>query len=279
VRRLTIARFDTATNAFRAYQRRLRLALPQPWSRFMGAIAHPTSMLPHADARREFREEGMIEKCAGRSVPFGPATLNLSERVVEVPWALARIPPDAMKVLDVGTAYAPIAYRRLLHRLPVEEVHAVDLAPIEDLVKLRTHIADVRSLPFPDHAFDVAICISTLEHIGLDTSAYAWVSDRTDLAGDLLALRELRRVTQPGGRILVTVPAGVDENKPTYRQYSPRRWERLVGEAGLAPAEIEYFCHAPNWGWNRVAPDAVTSRRYGDGAPYAAAIICSSLAR
>src|SRR5262249_46727341 len=56
----------------------------------------------------------------------------------------------------------------------------------------RFRVADGRSLPFPDAAFDAAYSVSVLEHISE--------------AGDEEALRELARVVRPGGRVFVTLP-------------------------------------------------------------------------
>lgn len=53
------------------------------------------------------------------------------------------------------------------------------------------HLAEDR-LPFADHHFDCVVAIDVLEHLG-DDQAF---------------LRELRRVVQPGGRAIVTVPNG-----------------------------------------------------------------------
>jgi SAM-dependent methyltransferase len=58
--------------------------------------------------------------------------------------------------------------------------------------------AAVEALPYPDAAFDIVTCLDVIEH--------------TD--DDVRALTELRRVTRPGGALVVTVPA------------YPRLWSR-----------------------------------------------------
>jgi SAM-dependent methyltransferase len=55
--------------------------------------------------------------------------------------------------------------------------------------------ADALRLPFPDATFDCVIASEVLEHIPADEQA----------------LRELRRVTRPGGTVAVTVPSSMPE--------------------------------------------------------------------
>ena len=47
---------------------------------------------------------------------------------------------------------------------------------------LRPVVADVRELPFPDASFDLAFCISTLEHVGRDNEIYDVDAARDDAA-------------------------------------------------------------------------------------------------
>jgi SAM-dependent methyltransferase len=58
--------------------------------------------------------------------------------------------------------------------------------------RLRFEVGDGRALRFEDASFDGAYCISVLEHV--------------PEPGDEEALRELARVTKPGGRVVVTLP-------------------------------------------------------------------------
>ncbi len=204
--------------------------------------------------------------------PLDGVGVGLTERVIEIPWVLRRLPSDDEKrVLDIGTAFSLIVYKWLLVRQP----HVIEIA---DLAKahvpgLRSHVADVRNLPFADDSFDVAICVSTLEHVGMDNSDYGIESGG---AGDVDGLRELGRVAR---RVLVTVPAGSDENLGWQRQYAPRTFRRVVEEAGLAVERLEVFAHDPASGWAVAEEDSVEDRTYGQGAFAAAAIVCAELSR
>src|SRR4029077_7352647 len=115
------------------------------------------------------------------------------ERAIEIPWTLSRYAGE-QRVLDIGTANAEPAYRVGLREPDAPELVTVDLAEPADVV------ADVRTLPFEDGRFDVAFCVSTLEHVGLDNSAYG-VDATRDENGQEAALRELYRVLARDGRL------------------------------------------------------------------------------
>ena len=76
--------------------------------------------------------------------------------------------------------------RERLSRLPALRYVTTDLDPAQD-VDLRL---DVTALDLPDGAFDAVICSHVLEHVPDDGAA----------------MRELRRITAPGGWCLVMVP-------------------------------------------------------------------------
>jgi hypothetical protein len=253
--------------------RRLRLGLPQPWSRRLGQLAYsPKLITGDTSTRREFAEEPLVERMALGDEPLEGLGVGLTERVVEIPWVLRSLRSHAnAHVLDIGTAFSPMVYKRLLVRQP-QSIEVVDLAETDHL-GLPCHVADVRSLPFVADGFDIAICVSTLEHVGMDNTNYNVASGG---GGDVQALRELGRVAR---MVLVTVPAGDDANMGWQRQYAPMTFRRVVEEAGLAVKRLEVFAHDRTTGWGPVAEDSVKGRAYGQDTPAAAAIVCAELAR
>src|SRR5436305_1378305 len=92
------------------------------------------------------------------------------ERAIEIPWCLARYDGER-RVLDVGYAFAEPAYLAGVVALGADELVGVDLAHAE-VPGLRSVVADVRELPFDDDAFDLVLCVSTLEHVGRDNAVY-----------------------------------------------------------------------------------------------------------
>ncbi len=254
--------------------RRIRLRLPQPWSKRFGQLVYlPKLAAGHEPTRRTFTEEALIDRLAGSQEPLAGVGAGLSERVIEIPWVIRSLAPaaESLRVLDVGTAFAPDAYKWLLVRLP-HTVEVVDLADAA-IPGVENHVADVRELPFAANSFDVATCISTLEHIGLDNDQYGIQSGGE---GDVQALRELGRVAR---RVLVTVPAGRDANMGWQRQYAPATFRQTVAQAGLEVERLDVFAHEPGSGWTPAEETSVESRTYGRGAVAAAANICAELRR
>ncbi|ERR1022692_3930614 len=86
----------------------------------------------------------------------------------------------------------------------------------------------VMDMPFDDASFDLTVSLDVIEH----------------LEDDVGALRELRRVTKPGGALLVTVPAyqwlwsGHDEVNHHHRRYNRRT---LLAAAQSGSWELESF--------------------------------------
>jgi SAM-dependent methyltransferase len=139
---------------------------------------------------------------------------------VEYPWLLPRVPCG--RVLDAGSA---LNHAHVLERfLPrLEELDIVTLAPEPysfDDPRVTYRYADLRDLPYQPGAFDAVVCVSTLEHVGMDTSLYGGSVERADDpdAEVRKALAELLRVLVPGGTLLVTVPYGRREDHGWFRQ-------------------------------------------------------------
>jgi SAM-dependent methyltransferase len=86
-------------------------------------------------------------------------------------------------------------------------------------------------LPFADGAFDLVTTLDVIEHIDDDVGA----------------LRELRRVLRPGGRLLVAVPAFMflwgrqDEVSHHRRRYTTSSLRAALAAAGFAVDRTSYF--------------------------------------
>jgi ubiquinone/menaquinone biosynthesis C-methylase UbiE len=156
------------------------------------------------------------------------------------------------RVLDVatGTGHTAFAFAS-----QVREGVATDLTP-EMLVEaekvkaelgirnVEFRIADAHDLPFEDEAFDLVTCRRAAHHF----------------ADIRRALREMRRVLRPGGRLVIddrSVPADdfldatlnrLDwlHDHSHVRQYRPSEWQKMMPEAGFTIEAIEpYTKHRP----------------------------------
>jgi SAM-dependent methyltransferase len=255
------------------------VALPQPWAGWLGRAAYAPQLLRSPDTRRTFREEAAIERLIVSGAPLTDQGAGFCERVVEVPWVLRRLPRPAGRLLDVGTAFAPTVYHRQLVRLPAAERHGVDLVPFA-LPGVVSHRADARDLPFPDGSFDRVVCISALEHMGLDNERYVGTDGSPrDESGDVTALREMGRVVGRDGRVLVTVPGGRAHAFEWLRQYDLEAWTALVAQAGLEIERLDCFEQDLQRGWQACQPDAMARREYNGDAIGAGALICAELRR
>jgi ubiquinone/menaquinone biosynthesis C-methylase UbiE len=130
-------------------------------------------------------------------------------------------PPAGARVLDAGCGSG----RTLDELVRYGEPHGVEVNAA-GLAAARARGHDVRegrveAIPYDDAEFDLVTCLDVIEH--------------TD--DDVAALRELRRVTRPGGHLVVSVPAHPwlwsrhDEVNGHRRRYT-RRTLRRAAEAG-----------------------------------------------
>jgi SAM-dependent methyltransferase len=146
---------------------------------------------------------------------------------------LERLPlPSPARMLDVGCGSG----RNLVELARFGPVAGVELSPQAAAVAVRRGVGDVRvgpveSLPWDDRAFDLVTCLDVLEHT----------------PDDRVTLRELRRVTRPGGFLLLTVPAypllwsAHDVISGHVRRYRARTLSAAVTDAGWSLDRLTAF--------------------------------------
>ncbi len=184
----------------------------------------------------------------------------LDERVVEFPWLLARAEGD--RVLDAGSvlnhAHVLDAFLPRIGTLTIATLITEDVT-FEDR-GVRYVSADLRTLPFDDDAFDLVVCGSTLEHVGMDNAIYGATEPRAadPAAEQRRALDELLRVAAPGGRVLLTVPYGRAEDHGWLRQFDAAGLAELLD--GLR-TEATYYGYRAG-GWQRVTATALIDAGY-----------------
>ena len=212
---------------------------------------------------------------------------GFDERIVEYPWLFSR--GLRGRVLDAGSV---LNHRHLLVRLvpAVKGVTIVTLAPeAAAFTSLGVSYVyeDLRTLPFRDGWFDEVVCLSTLEHVGMDNSVYGVRDPRSENPHEAaaLALHELLRVVRDGGRIHLSLPYGRREDHGWFRQFDREDVRGLIAASGAVAVDEVVFEHTLR-GWRRARASRVSDRRYHDGAERAAdgavaarAVICLTLRR
>jgi SAM-dependent methyltransferase len=183
----------------------------------------------------------------------GKQGIDDSERYIEIPWALSLYAGEPV-VLDVGYAHAEQRYIDGLSALGIPSLHGIDLVE-KQVDGIIPHVADIRNTPFRHNFFDLVFCISTIEHIGRDISRYTNTTQEITGDGDFEALREMCRITKPGGKIILTVPYGREADYGWLIQYGKDRFRRLLASQPLKVLLEEYFIYAD--GWHRSDPEAL----------------------
>ena len=160
----------------------------------------------------------------------------------------------------------PVLARRSRHVIGMDVAASAAAQATARHPRLSALAADARRLPFADRSFDAIISNSTLDH-------FATLDDM------VVALRELARITQPGGTLVLTLdnlsnpvvalrsilPQGPLRWLGLVPYYvgatcGPTRLRALVAEAGFTVTRVEQIMHCP-----RVLAVALTRlvERYG----------------
>jgi SAM-dependent methyltransferase len=152
---------------------------------------------------------------------------------------LGRDSAEPRRILDVGCGTGTM----LSHLASFGKAQGVDIDEEAVGYCLERGLTDVRlgeaaKLPFDDGSFDLVTALDVVEH----------------LDDDVGALREMRRVLRPGGRILVTVPAfrfmwgDQDEVNQHKRRYVASELRDRLRAAGFDVVRVSYmnvFMFAP----------------------------------
>jgi hypothetical protein len=126
-----------------------------------------------------------------------------TERLVEYPWVYARLPKSG-RILDIGSSGSYFTHS--LASLGYD-VYALDKKIVKpthpDIKIVKKYIEEYET----DIRFDAITCISTLEHIAID-------SDYKECVNKLMTL------LKPNGSLFITVPCGKPKMLPGYKVFS-----------------------------------------------------------
>lgn len=178
---------------------------------------------------------------------------RLDERVIEYPWLFSRLPGGPGRLLDAGSV---LNHGFLLHRSPLRDkrLFISTLAPEAvsyPSLGVSYVYEDMRESCFRDGYFDGVVCLSTLEHVGMDnTMLYAAdpsnrESDRTSF---LAAVRELRRIIRPGGALWLSMPFGRAANHGWFQVFDAAMVDAAIAAFAPTSRSESLFRYRPT-GW------------------------------
>lgn len=146
---------------------------------------------------------------------------QINERILEIPFVLSKISNFKFQILDVGSNESPIS---LMLASFGYKVTALDLRkPTFNHPNLENVCADITKWQ-KEKSFDTVICLSTLEHIGLEVYGGSKMPN-----GDQLAVDNIYSSLKTGGKLLLTVPASVNfQVTPTWRSYNASSLKSLL---------------------------------------------------
>lgn len=154
-----------------------------------------------------------------------PAWDGTSERIIERAWVLRHLSglSAGASVLDVGSAESILPLELASNGF---KVTAVDVRPYPlRHPNLRFLQGDITTAPLEPGSFDVAILLSTIEHLGL-----GWYGDPVgeSVAADTLAY--IRKLLSNGGTLLLTVPFGRRAVTRLHRIFDRASLTALLGD-------------------------------------------------
>lgn len=231
-----------------------------PWSPGYGEyrLRCVVRILEEEASLRNFRESGLLPQGYG---------YRLDERVVEYPWVFSRARDWGPRVLDAGsTLNNPTLLATPMLRTRQIIVYDLKHDWIENRAGISYITGDLRNIVLRDEDIDVVVCISTLEHIGLDNTFLYSRNPRyrENRPSDFnLVLREFRRVLRPGGTLLVTVPCGKAMDLGWLQQFDREGIEAIIRAFAGTVVDVSYFKYEPG-GWVRSTAADCASCEYFD---------------
>lgn len=193
---------------------------------------------------------------------------GIDERIVEYPWFFSRLKKSEKVLLDAGAVLNHAGILGLSHlknrdlsilTLHSEGEYKVPISP--------TYIyEDLRNTSFKDGFFDTIVCLSTLEHVGMDNT-YLYTPDHAKNENDkyafLQAVKELKRILKKGGSLCISVPYGRNKNHKWFQIFDSEMIIRLKEAFDPVMVNEKYFKYDDNQ-WNYASQESCEDGYYFD---------------
>lgn len=158
---------------------------------------------------------------------------RLDERIIEYPWLFSRLPKENGTILDAGSA---LNYELLLNwpSIKSKTLFISTLGPEKNCFWMKgiSYIyEDLRTTCYKEEYFDWVVCISTLEHIGLDNTTFYTddpLKKENMPSAYLLAINEIHRILKPGGVLFLTVPFGQYANHKWWQVFDAEMIDNII---------------------------------------------------
>lgn len=177
--------------------------------------------------------------------------LGFDERVVEIPLAIQVAELDKHSaILDAGSALN-LPYLKPFFDAGAAKIVHLTLTGDKEIAqfsgnKISYYFGDIRDLVFKDHIFDKVICVSTLEHIGMDNSRYGAACEH-DPDSYVRAVQEMLRVLRPGGSLFLSFPVAGDRASTWFRFFSLGDIQKIASLLSGCKVDIDYFTYESGW--------------------------------
>ncbi len=179
---------------------------------------------------------------------------RIDERIIEYPWLLSRLPSGPGTLLDAGAI--------LNHALIVSQPRLVEkklfvstLAP-ETVAFWKLGISyvyeDLRATCYRDNFFDWIVCLSTLEHIGLDNTLL-YTQDNSKKENDInayqKALIEFHRILKSGGTLYLSFPFGQYKDHGWFQVFDAPMVDNVIDVFSPSAVREDHFRYEAD-GWH-----------------------------
>lgn len=221
---------------------------------------------PKAKTGLWFNEPIMVQYDAQQRASWAGTT----ERIIEKAWIFRHLSGalEGAKLLDVGCSESLLAIELASNGF---QVTGIDIRPYPLLhPNFEFLICDICKSNLPSSQYDIAIALSTIEHVGL-----GWYSDPRGDTYDFMAIEEIYRLLKPGGQLLMTVPFGQSARTPVHRIYNSESLRHLLRNFTVVKAEYGIKTDGRTW----VAPVAeeIAAQQRHDPASYAPSAVAMTI--